>query len=175
MSAETSEPAFTVAEVAVEVVRPLRHRHLRPDQPEDSVEYVSDDCETCRHFAAHDREGNLIGVSTSHHANRVAGQPPFGSPGLRIRGMAVEDDWRGKGVGIALIEAMLDAGVEEGMVEVWANARTSVRAFYRRAGFQEVSQEFELPTIGEHVVVAMSLVKRAKKARKATPPPSDEA
>jgi len=175
MSDEASGAAFTVAEVAVEVVRPLRHRYLRPDQPEDSVEYQSDDCATCRHFAAHDSEGNLIGVSTSHHANRVAGHPPYGSPGLRIRCIAVEDDSRGKGVGIALIEALPDAAVEEGIDEAWANARTSVRAFYQRAGFAEVSQEFDLPTIGAHVVVAMSLAKRAKKARKATPPPADEA
>ncbi len=40
----TNEPAptFTIAEVDVEVVRPLRHKYLRPDQPEAAVEYVSD-------------------------------------------------------------------------------------------------------------------------------------
>ena len=167
MTESPDAPAFSVVEVDVEAVRPMRHRHLRPDQPEDAVEYKSDDCETCRHFAAYDGEGNLIGVGTSHHADRVAGQPPFGSPGLRIRGMAVEDDWRGKGVGSALIHAMVDAAVEEGMVEAWANARTAARTLYARAGFKEVSQEFDLPTIGEHVVVAMSLAKRVKKARKA--------
>ena len=170
MSDEVPAPPFTVAEVDVEVVRPLRHRHLRPDQPEDAVAYQSDDCPTCRHFAATDAEGVIIGVSTSHHADRVAGQAPFGTPGLRIRGMAVEDTWRGKGVGAALIEAMVDAGVEEGLAEVWANARTAARGLYTRAGFKEVSQEFDLPTIGEHIVVAMNISKRVKKARKAQTP-----
>ncbi len=177
MSETSDAPAFSVKEVEVEAVRPLRHRHLRPDQPTDAVEYKSDDCPTCRHFAAYDAEGILIGVGTSHHADRVAGQPPFGSPGLRIRGMAVEDDWRGKGVGTALLDAMVEAGVEEGMVEAWANARTAARNLYARAGFKEVSQEFDMPSIGEHVVVAMSLVKRVKKARKASPadePQADE-
>ena len=165
MTEPSEGPGFTVAEVDVEVVRPLRHRHLRPDQPESAVAYQSDDCETCRHFAARDVDGTVIGVGTSHHGDRVAGQPPFGSPGVRIRGVAVEDEWRGKGVAIAIIEAMLDAAVEEGMVEVWANARTALRSFYTRVGFAEVSQEFDLPTLGEHVVVSMNLTKWAKKAR----------
>lgn len=164
---------ITVEEVPVDVVRPLRHRHLRPDQSEDAVEYKSDDCETCRHFAVRDADGAIIGVGTSHHADRVAGQAPFGTPGVRIRGMAVEDDWRGQGVGAALIGAMVGAAVAEGMVEMWANARTNVRQFYTRNGFKEVSQAFELPHIGEHVVVAMSLAKRVKRARKARSKPDD--
>ncbi|MDF1701524.1 MAG: GNAT family N-acetyltransferase [Planctomycetota bacterium] len=157
-------PAFTVAAVDVSVVRPLRHLYLRPDQPVAAVAYKSDDCETCHHVAARDAEGTVIGVGTSHYADRVAGQPPFGHPGLRIRGMAVTDAWRSKGVGAALIAAMLEAGAEAGMVEAWANARTASLSFYRRHGFSEVSQVFELPTIGEHVVVAVSLAKWAKKA-----------
>ncbi len=168
MTEPAESPAFTVAEVDVEAVRPMRHRHLRPDQPVDAVAYKSDDCETCRHFAATDAEGKLIGVGTSHHADRVAGQPPFGTPGARVRGMAVEDAWRGKGVGGALINAMVDAAVEQGMVEVWANARTANRGLYTRAGFEEVSQAFELPGMGECVVVAIGLAKRVKKARKAS-------
>ena len=160
-------PGFTIEEVDVEVVRPMRHRHLRPDHPEDAVTYQSDTCETCRHYAARDADGHVIGVGTLHFQDRVAGQPPFGSPGMRLRGMAVEDAWRGKGVGAGLIVRMIEHGVESGMAEAWANARTANRRFYLRSGFREVSSEFEIPSMGAHVVVALSLAKATKKARKA--------
>lgn len=164
---DPATPAFTIEEVDVEVVRPLRHRHLRPDQPRDAVAYESDTCETCRHFAARDAEGKVIGVATLHFQDRVAGLPPFGSPGMRMRGMAVEDDWRGKGVGAGLVARMLDFALAAGIAEAWANARTGNRRFYLKNGFREVSSAFELPSIGEHIVVARSLQKAAKKARKA--------
>jgi GNAT superfamily N-acetyltransferase len=150
-------PAFTIEVADADTVRPLRHKHLRPDQPMDKVKYMSDECVTCRHFAARDSAGVIVGVGSLHFNDRVAGQPPFGVPGMRIRGMAVEDEWRGKGVGAGLIGAMLEVGREAGIVEAWANARTKNRGFYVRNGFSEVSHEFEIPTIGEHVVVALSL------------------
>jgi N-acetylglutamate synthase-like GNAT family acetyltransferase len=161
------KPAFTIEEVGVDVVRPVRHRHLRPNQPADAVSYQSDTCETCRHFAARDTSGAVIGVGSLNLEDRVAGQPPFNKPGMRLRGMAVEDAWRGKGVGAGLVGRMIEVGVESGIVEVWANARTANRRFYLKNGFKEVSSPFEIPGIGEHVVVALSLGKAVKKARKA--------
>jgi N-acetylglutamate synthase-like GNAT family acetyltransferase len=163
-SEEQGAPGFTIAEADADLVRPLRHRYLRPDQPLGAVAYKSDECPTCRHFAATDTAGAVIGVGTMHFADRVAGQPPFGAPGMRIRGMAVEDDWRGKGVGAGLVARMLEIALEAGIVEVWANARTANRGFYARNGFTEVSGEFELPTMGEHVVVALGVEKAAKRA-----------
>jgi predicted GNAT family N-acyltransferase len=40
---------------------------------------------------------------------------------------------------------------------VWCNARTPARAFYERAGFRTVSDEFELPEIGPHYVMELRL------------------
>ncbi len=41
-AANEPAPTFTIDEVDADVVRPLRHKYLRPDQPEDAVEYASD-------------------------------------------------------------------------------------------------------------------------------------
>ncbi len=167
---DASETPFTIEEVDVDVVLPLRHKHLRPDQPPDAVVYGSDDCETCRHFAARDAEGRVIGTGTLRQENRVAGQPPFTEPGMRIRGLTVEDDWRGRGVGAAIVARILEHGREHEMAEAWGNARTENLRFFLKNGFKEVSASFEIPTIGGHVVVALSLRARGRKARKERKP-----
>ncbi len=178
--ADEPTPAFTIQQVDVEDVRPLRHKHLRPDQPEDAVCYQSDAEETCCHFAARDAQGNVIGTGSLNREDRVAGQPPFGTPGMRIRGITVDDAWRGKGVGTAMIAHLLEYGRAQGIAEAWGNARTENLRFYVRNGFREVSGSFEIPTIGDHVVVALSLLPKGRKKRKkakgkAAPAPEGEA
>lgn len=153
---------WTVHEVDVEVVRPLRLKYLRPGADAADVEYRTDEDGSARHFAARDEHGTVVGVGSMHFENRVAGVAPYLNPGMRLRGMAVEDDWRGRGVGADLIRAMVRVGCDAGMQEVWANARTANLGFYQRTRFKPVSSAFEIPQIGEHVVMARSLVKEAR-------------
>ena len=157
---------WTVHEVEVDVVRPLRLKYLRPGSDESEVHYKTDEDATARHFAAMDENDQVVGVGSMHVENRVAGIAPYGIPGMRIRGMAVEEAWRGHGVGADIIRAIVAAGCEAGIQEVWANARTSNLGFYQRTRFKPVSSSFEIPKIGEHVVMARGLGKEAKKISK---------
>ena len=157
---------WTVHAVPVDEVRALRLKYLRPGGSDDDVVYKTDDDPTAQHFAAKDEDGNVVGVGSMHVENRVAGVAPYGVPGMRIRGMAVEETWRGRGVGADIIRAMVRAGCEAGMTEAWANARTANLGFYQRTRFKPVSSAFEIPRIGEHVVMARSLEKEAKKLEK---------
>lgn len=161
---DTPEPDYAVELVAVEVVRPMRHRYLRPGQPEDSVVYKSDACDTAMHACVRDDAGAVIGVGSVHAENRVAGHPPHHAPGYRIRGMAVEPDWRGKGVGRAILDHLLEVATEAGAAEVWANARVDAISLYERARFARLSSEFDIPTIGTHVVAAVAIKARRKGA-----------
>jgi predicted GNAT family N-acyltransferase len=72
-------------------------------------------------------------------------------PAWRLRGMATEQDRRGEGLGERVLAALLTHCREEGGGEVWCNARTPARTFYRRAGFTEVGDEWVDPEIGAHV------------------------
>jgi GNAT superfamily N-acetyltransferase len=159
-------PEFRVVEVDAAAVRPLRRKHLAPTGALEEVTYRSDANPTARHFAAMDENDRIVGIGSLHMEDRVAGQEPFGSPGMRLRAFAVEDDWRGRGVGVALVEAALEVGREAGVVEVWGNARTGNLEFYARTGFSEVSSEFELPGLGPHVVVARACEEKGREARK---------
>ena len=52
-----------------------------------------------------------------------------------------------------MLAALLEHAESHGALRLWCNARTPARSFYERAGFRVVSDEFELPGIGPHVVM----------------------
>ena len=60
----------------------------------------------------------------------------------RIGRMAVLREWRGRGVGSALLERLQRCALEQGLRRVYVHAQLDVAAFYSRAGFQVVGQPF---------------------------------
>lgn len=159
---------FIVREVAVEAVRPLRTLVLGAQGHGAEVCYECDADPSTRHFAALTPGGELVGVATVHREDRLAGYGPYLSPGMRVRGLAVKEGWRGRGVARALLEALHDAGRAQGIRESWGNGRDANLDFFRRHGYREVSDVFEVVGEGRHVVVARDLARltRAEKARR---------
>src|SRR5205823_13425096 len=89
-------------------------------------------------------------------AGRVAPDPA--GPGFwRGRGMATKAPARARGAGAAVLAALLDHARAEGARSVWCNVRTPARSLYERAGFRAVSEEFELPGIGPHFRMELTL------------------
>jgi ribosomal protein S18 acetylase RimI-like enzyme len=83
---------------------------------------------------------------------------PEGQPGdWRVRGLATLPAFRGGGAGSAVLNALLEHARAGGGAAVWANVRTPARPLYERAGFSVISDEFELPRIGPHVVMRRAL------------------
>jgi GNAT superfamily N-acetyltransferase len=131
-------------------VRPLRQTVLRPGQPPDASVYPGDDDVLTVHLGAY-VDGRLVGI-TSLYAEPRPGAPTPG-PAWRLRGMASAAEVRGRGVGRALLEASVDHVAAAGGGELWCNARTPAAGFYAAAGFEVVSEPFEIPGIGPHVVM----------------------
>jgi len=63
-------------------------------------------------------------------------------PEGRIGRMAVLREWRRRGVGAALMEALLRQAREQSMSRVTLHAQTHAAGFYRRFGFKERGVEF---------------------------------
>ena len=125
--------------VTADAVRPLRLRVLRPNQTmADTV-----------HLAAFDGD-RVVGIGSLYREDRAGG--PVG--GWRLRGMATEPDVRGRGYGAGVLSASVDRVAAAGGTELWCNAREAAIGFYRRAGFDVVSEPFDVPGIGAHVVMA---------------------
>lgn len=138
---------------------PLRHAVLRPHQDVAEMALPGDDAPGAGHFGAvdpggRDGDGALVGVAT------VAPGPHPHDPrdgDWRIRGMATAEAARGRGAGAALLRACLAHARAHGARRVWCNARTGVLGFYARAGFTGEGERFELPGIGEHLLMALEL------------------
>ena len=85
--------------------------------------------ERCDHAVACDSGGRAIGTA------RLA-------PDGRLGRMAVLRECRGRGVGAALLEALLGRARELSLSRVSLHAQTHAAGFYRRFGFSERGGEF---------------------------------
>lgn len=76
----------------------------------------------CRHVVARDVHGQPIGTGRL-------------TPDRRIGRMAVLADWRGRGVGDALLRALVEQARQLGWPELSLHAQVSAEGFYARHGF----------------------------------------
>lgn len=84
----------------------------------------------CQHVIARDDNNQPIGTGRL-------------TPDHKIGRMAVLKDWRGRGVGEALLQALLDRARQLGWPQVSLNAQVSALGFYERFGFVPYGDRFE--------------------------------
>lgn len=63
-------------------------------------------------------------------------------PDGHIGRMAVLADWRGRGIGLHLLEDVIAVAGEQGHEELLLNAQTHAIAFYQKAGFEVFGEQF---------------------------------
>ena len=139
--------------VAAEAARPLRRAVLRPGRPLADSHFDADEDPRTGHYVVRDGE-QIIGVAT------VMADPHPGDPrpgDWRIRGMAVEEPYRGAGIGGALLAACEAHARAGGASRLWCNARTGARNLYLRGGLRIEGEEFEIPGIGPHLLMSKQL------------------
>lgn len=83
----------------------------------------------CDHALAYAQEGCAVGTG------RLL-------PDGHIGRMAVLKEWRGKGVGALLLQALVEQARSRGHATVRLNAQTQAAGFYRRSGFDVSGPEF---------------------------------
>jgi predicted GNAT family N-acyltransferase len=89
----------------------------------DSFDLVS------QHVLAFDRNGKTIGTGRLLHDGHIGR-------------MAVLPEWRGKGVGTALLGKLIETAEAHGVQKLALNAQLGAVAFYARFGFLPVGSEF---------------------------------
>ena len=77
-------------------------------------------------------------------------------PDGRIGRMAVLKEWRGKGVGSAMLKKLLQELMHQNVTRAILNAQTSVIQFYQKFGFQTEGEEFIEAGIS-HIKMALIL------------------
>lgn len=120
----------------------LRHRVLRVGLPRGTEHYPGIDNDPRTRFLCAYEKGELIGCSTLQIDEREGCR-------FRIRGMAVSSDHRNRGVGSSIVKELQEYASSKSS-GIWCNARIRAVPMYRRCGFVEVSDVFEIEGIGLH-------------------------
>jgi GNAT superfamily N-acetyltransferase len=148
--------------VAAEATYPMRQQLLRAHQALDNMGVPGDHDADAGHFAV-SAGGRIVGVATVlHHpppevvatAAAARTDPPLDAGNWwRLRGMAVAEECRHRGVGTALIAAARDHVAAHDGRALWCNARLPAVAFYRTMGFVTAGEPWEEPAIGPHITM----------------------
>ncbi|HXF92554.1 MAG TPA: GNAT family N-acetyltransferase [Nitrospiraceae bacterium] len=83
----------------------------------------------CLHILARNDSGIAIGTARLQ-------------PEGKIGRMAVLKEWRGRGVGRAMLRALLKVASERGLTKVELAAQTQAIGFYEREGFRAIGEVF---------------------------------
>jgi GNAT superfamily N-acetyltransferase len=146
-------PKIEVRVLTLEEILPLRHAVLRAGKPLETARYANDNDPGVCHFGAF-RDGELLAVG-SLYIVEMPDRP--GIAAVQVRGVATRPEARGTGLGTALMEAARDYAQKQGARILWCNARVSAAEFYRKLGFEIVSEEFQIPNIGPHYLMMVNL------------------
>jgi predicted GNAT family N-acyltransferase len=124
----------------------LRHRVLRQGLPRETAIFSGDDDAQARHFVAIDEAGKIVGCAS------VIPNAWQDAPAWQVRGMAVDEGFRNRGIGGELLRAIEQSvrATSSQPCRLWCNARTPAVDFYRQHGWEIASDEFVIETAGPH-------------------------
>ncbi|WP_342331038.1 GNAT family N-acetyltransferase [Pedobacter sp. FW305-3-2-15-E-R2A2] len=131
--------------ISAEQTLPLRSLVLRNGLPEAECVFPQDHIDGGLHLGCFAGD-QLVSVATIFPEDH----PEHGPRGFRLRGMASDPAFAGKGYGAKLINFAIDELTSANAAYIWCNARSAAAAFYTKLGFTMISEEFEIPGIGPH-------------------------
>jgi GNAT superfamily N-acetyltransferase len=129
----------------------LRRSVLRRGDPAADVHFGGDDHPAAFHLAAVD--GHTLVAVASFSPSATPWRPERFA--VQLRGMAVQPDRQGQGLGRSLLDRAMTMLRTQGCEVLWANARDSALGFYTGLGMEVVGDGFVPPATGlpHHVVV----------------------
>ncbi|MEO6701817.1 MAG: GNAT family N-acetyltransferase [Jatrophihabitantaceae bacterium] len=143
-------PAITVRLVEAEITRELRRSVLRPGLSVDAPLPGDDEVGVLQlaAFAGLPGDGDGDPVSACLLFPEPCPWQP-GRPAWRLRSMATDPAWRGRGAGREIIREARQIAIAAGMELIWCLARQSAIDFYRSQGWQEFGELFDTD-LGPH-------------------------
>ncbi|MFE3866899.1 GNAT family N-acetyltransferase [Flavobacterium sp. LS2P90] len=142
-----------IKEITAKETFSVRHPVLRAGKPKETCHFDGDNFESTVHFGLF-LEQELKGVIslfkniTDLFAENIQYQ---------IKGMAVLENYRKKGLIEALILHCEKYCITRNANLIWFNARKDAVGFYQKMAYQKKGMPFEIENIGEHVVMFKNL------------------
>ena len=117
-------------EQAQPVAAPIRFAIFVGEQKVPAGIELDDMDEKCMHAVAYDEAGKAIGTG------RLL-------PDGKIGRMAVVKEWRRRGIGVEILQALTDEARKRGHAEVIVSAQLQAAEFYREQGFTAEGKVYE--------------------------------
>lgn len=128
---------------------PVRHEVLRKGKPIETCQFKGDDDENTVHFGLYQKE-RLIGIiSIFKEKNDLF----LETNQFQIRGMAVLEEFQGKGFGAELVKEAENHCISLHTNLIWFNARENAVPFYKKQGYTIIGDSFTIPDVGIHFVM----------------------
>lgn len=143
-----------VVPLSITDIMDLRVAVLRQGTPATTCDYPEDAYDDIIHLGI--KRGETV-VATSSWFSKECPEAPNESA-VQLKGMAVDTDIQGSGLGALLIAAGIEIAQSRNAQLVWARARDSALGFYERCGFTPVGEQFiDGPTAMPHHIVIRRL------------------
>jgi GNAT superfamily N-acetyltransferase len=149
---------ITIHRVEAAKIIDLRHAVLRAGLARETARFPGDDDAQTVHLAA-DHDGRTVGCAT------VLLNEWNGQRACQLRGMAVDPAYQRCGLGRQLLAEIYRVATQRRVKILWANARVPAAEFYRKNGWEIVSEQFEIPTAGPHFKMVRRLAARSPSGR----------
>ena len=131
----------------------IRHQMLRPGKKHETCFFPGDDDENTFHLGAF-VNSKLVSVA-SFYFSQNDNLPQENQ--YQLRGMATLPEFQSKGFSRELLKFGFPL-IQRNLCQiVWCNARSSAIGFYKKTGFEEIGDEFEIPTVGPHRLMYLKL------------------
>ncbi len=125
---------------------PVRHEVLRKGKPIETCQFKGDDDENTIHFGLYQNE-RLIGIiSIFKEKNDLFSE----TNQFQIRGMAVLEEFQGKGFGAELVKEAENYCISLNTDLIWFNARENAVPFYKKLDYIIIGDSFLIPDVGIH-------------------------
>ena len=125
---------------------PVRHEVLRKGKPIETCQFKGDDDENTIHFGLYQNE-RLIGIiSIFKEKNDLFSE----TNQFQIRGMAVLEEFQGKGFGAELVKEAENHCISLNTDLIWFNARENAVPFYKKLDYTILGDSFLITDVGIH-------------------------
>lgn len=131
----------------------IRQQVLRPHNNVNECRFLGDRSPTTAHFGLYEND-QLVSIASIYNEPEPNS---FDSHAWRVRGMATISEHRCSGCGDQLLQKCIEYAIENEATYVWCNGRIKAQTFYEKHGFKSSGKKFELPNIGDHIMMLKEL------------------
>ncbi len=150
---------YSILSISSSDTHSLRQKILRPNQPLSEMDFPHDNDKETFHLGLFidERLSGIASVYKEDMPDNTESTENKENSSYRLRGMAIDDNLRGKGLGKLLLYKIILDLREKNAKLLWCNARTHAAGFYKASGFEIIGDSFDLKEIGPHYLMKLVL------------------